>query len=145
MNSSAASKDKNAILFFVLNVAILLISTLGGRAALAQTEPSDCMLVTPDKMPVSVTAAVERDGEQLVIKGTVTRHCEPKKILWGHIDVIVTDKSGKNILNLPIAYRPNPVIQRPSAVSHFKWSIPSSVTPGSRIELRYVGGAHESH
>ena len=74
MNSSAASKDKNAILFFVLNVAILLISTLGGRAALAQTEPSDCRLVTPDKMPVSVAAVVERDGKKLALEGTVTRY-----------------------------------------------------------------------
>ena len=46
---------------------------------------------------------------------------------------------------LPIRQWVLSVIQRPSAVSHFKWSIPSSVTPGSRIELRYVGGAHESH
>ena len=67
-------KDKNAIRLFVLNVAILLISTLVGRAALAQTEPSDFMLGTPDKMPVSVAAAVERDGKKLALKGTVTRH-----------------------------------------------------------------------
>ena len=145
MNINPALKYKDLAREIVFCVGLLLITAISSGAVCAQTEPGGFVLIALDKMPVSVTAAVERDGEQLVLKGIVTRHCEPKKILWGHIDVMVTDKSGKNILNKPISYRPNPVIQRRSAVSHFKWPIPPSVTLGSRIELRYADGAHESH
>lgn len=145
MNFNAKHKHPNGFGTLMFIAALLLITILMSRGSLAQTGASDFVLVTLDRMPVRVTAAVKRDGDKFILEGAVTRHCPPKIVLWGHIDVIVMDKSDKEILNLPIAYRPNPVIQRPSAVSHFKWTIPPSVTPGARIELRYAGGAHDSH
>ena len=141
----SAAALKNALVHSrLILTTMLVISAFGNSETFAQTAISDFVLVTPDKMPVSVEAHLDTAGDKLVIKGNVIRHCEPKKILWGHIDVTVMAESGEKILDDSIAYRPNPVVQRRSAISHFEWPVPAIVTPGSRIELHYRAGVHAS-
>ena len=144
MNLTAAFKKARASRWKKLGTAVLLIGAFGSFAIPAQIGVGDFILVTPDQMPVKIEAYVDTSGDKRVISGYVARHCEPKKILWGHIDVTVTAKSGDKILDGIIYYYPNPVVQRRSAVSHFEWSVPATVTPGSRIELHYRAGVSDA-
>ena len=73
MNFNAKHKHPNGFGTLMFIAALLLITILMSRGSLAQTGASDFVLVTLDRMPVRVTAAVKRDGDKFILEGAVTR------------------------------------------------------------------------
>ena len=120
----------------------LLYSGIVQATPAAPLDAADLVIVTPDTLSVRVEASAQREDDHLTIRGSVQRQHLTHHVVMGHIDVKVFGDKGDLLLEHQVSYRPNPVVQRPTARSRFDWRIPAAVSVGSRIELSFHTGNH---